>query len=306
MLVLPCQHPTAHPGVLPVSASGLNAVRARRVMRCGALTVPSSPANSSSSGELQCSAPNTPSYPRPEATFDWSFQADRCSAATSTTALQAAALRLVPATAEHVLPAEPPAPKDGHASQEGCLVAQGCEAGRSGGGRAVPAGGVWEGAAARRAASAVGCVRDPHGWGTLDQVDVVVLVDVLGVIPGRRLTRLPCLRALCTSAGKGAALKEMLWYMACIVGASVAQDAAVACQMRQLHDVDARAGAGIQMTTLCQIWNEVQSIDGCWRPLLRLLNAIDCTLWQGLCLEMDIHGLPYAGPSYCVLCTRVA
>ena len=32
---------------------------------------------SSSSGELECSAPNTPSYPRPEATFDWSFQADR-------------------------------------------------------------------------------------------------------------------------------------------------------------------------------------------------------------------------------------
>lgn len=42
-----------------------------------ALTAPNSPNDSSSSGELDCSAPNTPSYPRPEATFDWSFQADR-------------------------------------------------------------------------------------------------------------------------------------------------------------------------------------------------------------------------------------
>ena len=49
-----------------------------RTAKGSARTAPASPIGSSSSGELDCSAPNTPSYPRPAATFDWSFQADRC------------------------------------------------------------------------------------------------------------------------------------------------------------------------------------------------------------------------------------
>ncbi|KAK9807356.1 hypothetical protein WJX73_006052 [Symbiochloris irregularis] len=58
-------------------------VHLQRRLRCrvsigGPVTAPSSPQGSSSSGEeMPCSAPATPSYPRPEATFDWSFQADR-------------------------------------------------------------------------------------------------------------------------------------------------------------------------------------------------------------------------------------